>query len=141
MIIVDTNVISELMRQAPAPQVVEWFDARGKSGLHLCAPVLAELRAGAAMLPEGARKVRFEQLIDAYVGELFHGRILPFDEAAADAYAMLKSHLVKAGRAASTIDVMIASIASAAGARLATRNTRDFAGLGVKLVNPFEIDA
>ena len=89
MIVIDTNVVSELMRLAPDPAVMAWFSAQESAELYLTAVSEAELRAGAAILPAGRRRDRLAAEIDAAIGEDFAGRVLPFDSAAARAYAAI----------------------------------------------------
>jgi len=137
MILIDTNVISELMRLHPAPAVMEWFGRQQAGALHLSAVGEAELRRGAAILPEGRRRDRLIAEIDAMVAEDFAGRVLPFDSAAAQAFAAIFADRRAAGRPISFPDCQIAATARAYGAAMATRNVADFEGCGVGLVNPW----
>lgn len=135
MIILDTNVVSELMRPAPDPGVVAWV--AGEGALWLTAVSEAELRLGVALMPPGARASAVGAAVGAMLAEDFAGRILPFDGAAARAYAAICADRRAAGRPIAAFDAMIAAIARAAGATVATRNQRDFEGCGVDIVNPW----
>jgi predicted nucleic acid-binding protein len=136
-ILVDTNVVSELMRPAPAPPVLDWFAAHDPSVLFLSAVSEAELRAGAAFLTPGRRRDALTAAIDAMVDEDFAGRVLPFDGAAAKAYAVVAAARREAGRPIAGANCQIAAIARAHGAAVATRNGRDFAGCGIEVVDPW----
>jgi hypothetical protein len=133
----DTNVVSELMRPAPDATVLARFDGRPAAALHFSAVGEAELRTGAAVLPDGKRRERLVAAIDAMIAEDFAGRVLPFDSAAAKAFARIGAARREKGRPISQADGQIAAIARAAGAAVATRNTADFAGCGVELVDPW----
>lgn len=135
MIVLDTNVVSELMRPAPDPGVVAWVAAQGT--LWLTAVSEAELRLGVALMPSGARAAAVGAAVAAMLAEDFAGRILPFDGAAARAYAAICAERRAAGRPIAAFDAMIAGIARSAGATVATRNLRDFEGCGVALINPW----
>jgi predicted nucleic acid-binding protein len=137
MFLIDTNVISELMRATPAPSVLSWFSTQDPSTLYLSAVTEAELRTGIAILPEGQRREALKAALDATISEDFEGRILPFDTDAAKAYAEIASIRRAAGRPIADADCQIAAIARAAGAIVVTRNLRDFEGCGVDLVNPW----
>ncbi len=138
MILIDTNVISELMRPQPDPAVLDWFDRQTASDLVLSAVTEAELLGGAALLPEGRRRAQLTAAIVAMIEQDFAGRVLPFDSAAARAYAVILAARRAAGRQIAQADCQIAAIARTAGASLATRNVRDFAGCGIEVVNPWE---
>ena len=137
MFLLDTNVISELMRATPAPSVLSWFSTQDPSTLYLSAVTEAELRTGIAILPAGQRREGLRAALDATIAEDFEGRILPFDTDAAKTYAEIASMRRAAGRPIADADCQIAAIARAAGAVVATRNLRDFEGCGVDLVNPW----
>lgn len=139
MIILDTNVVSELMRPAPDPDVVAWVagpEHAGRGALWLTAISEAELRLGVALMPPGARATAVGAAVAAMLAEDFAGRVLPFDGAAARAYAAICAERRAAGRPIAAFDAMIAAIARATGATVATRNQRDFEGCGVDIVNP-----
>jgi len=137
MILIDTNVISELMRSSPAPAILDWFGRRDARALHFSAVGEAELRRGAAILPEGKRRDRLIAEIDAMVAEDFAGRVLPFDSAAAVGFAAIFADRRAAGRPISQLNSQIAAIARAHGAAMATRNVGDFAGCGVEVIDPW----
>lgn len=141
MILLDTNVVSELMRAQRSPVVTAWVAAQRSDTLFLSAITEAELRYGAARLPNGRRKTGLLRTINAMLAEDFATRILPFDSTAAIAYAVIASARRKAGLPISIADAQIAAIAAAHGAALATRNTRDFEASGVALLNPWAIQA
>ncbi len=139
MIVLDTNVVSESFRPRPSLQVMSWLDGLREAELWICTPVLAELRYGAEILAPGKAKHHLVAAIDGLEAQ-FTGRILPLDAAAAIHYARLSAKRERAGRRIEQMDVLIAAIALANGAALATRNTRDFADLDLDLVNPFDLD-
>lgn len=138
MILLDTNVISELMRPAPAPGVLAWFDRLGTTPLALSVITVAELRYGLACLPGSRRRAALEAALDAMLAEDFADRVLPFGMAAAEAYGELAARHRQAGRTVGQSDLMIAAIALVAGAALATRNVKDFALTGVEILDPWE---
>lgn len=138
VILLDTNVVSEAMRPRPAAQVEAWLGAQDGDRLFLSAVTEAELRAGAAVLPEGRRKAALAVEIDAMIAQSFDGRVLPFDAAAARAYAAVRAARRAAGRPILPLDAQIAAIALSRGHALATRNTRDFADCGLALIDPWE---
>lgn len=137
MIVLDTNVLSELMRDEPAARVERWVDDQDSGELAVTAVTVAELRYGIARLPRGARRSKLAESADALVDRGFAGRILAFDHAAADHYADLAADRDRAGRPIATPDAQIAAICRARGATLATRNTRDFEEAGIGLVDPW----
>jgi predicted nucleic acid-binding protein len=138
MILIDTNVVSELMRPAPAPAVLAWFADRNAADLFLSAVSEAELRAGAAYLPAGRRREGLVAAIDAMVAEDFGGRVLPFDSAATKSYAVIAAARRAIGQPISEADCQIAAIAHAHGAVVATRNVADFRGCGVEIIDPWK---
>jgi predicted nucleic acid-binding protein len=139
MILLDTNIVSEIYRPQPATAVIAWIDSQPSASLHLCTPVIAELRFGMDRLPAGARKERLWTTIDRLENELYRDRIFPFDLAAAAEYGRLVAKRRNAGRQIGPMDALIAAIGLAQGAAVATRNTIDFANLGLELINPFEL--
>jgi hypothetical protein len=138
MILLDTNVVSELMRPEPDQAVLRWFANQASIDLYLSAIAEAELRRGAAMLPEGKRRARLMAEIDAMIAEDFAGRILPFDSAAASAFVLVFLERRAAGRPISFADCQIAATARAHGAAMATRNITDFAGCGIAVIDPWD---
>ncbi len=135
MIVVDTNVWSEATRTSPDPLVRSWA-ARHAQDLYLATVVVAELRAGIAMLPEGRKRTSLGQQIESMI-EQFADRILSFDETASRHYADILSHSKRMGRPIMTADAMIAATALASGMRLATRDEADFAAAQIDLINPW----
>ena len=141
MILVDTNVISETLRQQPNPAVVCWMDAQSIETLYLSAVTVAELRYGIAVLPEGRRRQVLHSGLEQSVLPLFEGRILPFDGATAESYAELMAAARRRGRGVSAADGYIAATAHAAGLMVATRDTSPFEAVGLAVVNPWLFDA
>ena len=140
MIVIDTNIVSELMRLTPEPAVMTWFTEQDSTTLYLTAVSEAELRTGAAILPEGRRRDRLAGEIDAMIGQDFAGRVLPFDSAAARAYAAIAASRRSAGRPILEADCQFAAIARATDAPLATRNNADFEQCGITLIDPWAAD-
>jgi hypothetical protein len=138
MIVLDTNVLSELLRPAPAPQVEAWLAAQDGNSVYFTAVGEAELRYGVALLPGGRRRTALDAAIDGLLGEDFRDRILPFDREAAGAYADIAAARRAAGRPISQFDCQIAAIARAHGASVATRNTNDYEGCGVPVIDPWD---
>jgi predicted nucleic acid-binding protein len=138
MIVLDTNVISELMNARPDKNVMGWLRENPDSSLFTTALTQAELLYGIAILPLGRRRNGFEMAAHAIFKEDFSGRILAFDSDAATEYASIISTRRKAGRPISQFDCQIAAITRLHRATLATRNTADFEGCGLKLKNPWK---
>ena len=138
MIILDTNVVSELLRTAPEPRVVDWLAAQDGATVYLSAITEAELRLGVAILPVGKRRTDLAEMIDQIIREDFAGRVLPFDSLAAEAFAAIAAARRAMGRPIAHADCQIAAIAQTTGAMVATRNTPDFADCGIKLINPWK---
>ena len=126
MIILDTNVVSELLRPAPDPQVENWLGTQDGTRIFLTVVSEAELRYGVALLPKGARRDALQHAVDAMLREDFRGRILSFDSAAAEVYAIIAAERRRGGSPISQFDCQIAAIARVAGFSLATRNVKDF---------------
>lgn len=138
MIIIDTNVISELFRPAPAKQVETWFADQDGANLYFTTIGEAELRHGVAILPSGKRRTALTRAIEGILEEDFRDRILPFDRPAASAYAAIAAERRDLGRPISQFDCQIAAIARAHGASVATRNTSDYESCRVYLLNPWD---
>ena len=137
MIILDTNVISEPLKPLPEPAVLDWLDRQSSQTLYLTTVNLAELLAGIEVLPQGRRRAELQHALTTQVIPLFEGRILSFDEKAAEAFARIHASAQALGNPISFADGAIAAIASAQGFILATRNVRDFRSTGVELINPW----
>ena len=138
MILLDTNVVSEPLRPAPDPRVIEWIDAQPLETLFLSAITVAELRAGVALLPAGKRRSGLQQNLEKRLLPLFAGRVRPFDLACTPAYAELMAKARAAGLAVATTDGYIAAIAAANGFAAATRDTGAFKAAGAAVINPWQ---
>ena len=138
MIILDTNVLSELLRPRPAPQVEAWLAAQDGASVYFTAVGEAELRHGVAILAPGRRRTALGAAIDGILDEDFRDRILPFDREAARAYAAIAAERRVAGRPISQFDCQIAAIARAHGASVATCNIDDYEGCGVAVIDPWD---
>jgi predicted nucleic acid-binding protein len=138
MILLDTNVVSEGLRPRPNMTVLAWTDMQPHESLYLCTPVLAELRFGLELLDDSRRKDHLRRGLEKIETDLFLGRILPFDVAAAREYSYLAAERQRSGRRIDLMDGLVAAIARARGAILATRNVGHFGDLGLELINPFE---
>ncbi len=138
MIILDTNVVSEPMRQVPSPRVVDWLARQPVGELCTTAVTKGEVLSGIARMPAGRRRRELESEADGMFNEDFERGILPFDSAAAEIYAEMMAERYVTGRIVGELDVQIAAIARLHNATLATRNTPDFEDCGIRLVNPWE---
>lgn len=138
MILLDTNIIVEMIKPTGDANVRRWMDSYAELDFFIGAPIVAELRFGLALLPEGRKKEALTKACDALEDEIFAGRILAFDQRAAHAFARLRARRKMLGKPLAVMDAMVASIASAHAMTLATRNVADFADLDIPLINPFE---
>ena len=138
MILLDTNILSELMRPAPEVAVEQWLADQPVASVFISAITEAELRYGVALMPPGKRRSALAAEIENMLGEDFSGRILPFDSPAAVAFAEIAAERRQAGRPISQADAQIAAIARSRGAALATRNVPDFEECGVEVINPWD---
>lgn len=138
MFVLDTNVVSELIRPAPNPAVVAWVGGRPAGSLFFTAVGEAEMRLGVAIMPAGARRDALAAEVDAMLREDFARRVLPFDSSAARDYAKIAAARRRAGRPVSHADCQIAAIAASRGGQLVTRNVRDFEGIEIAVINPWE---
>ena len=137
MILLDTNVVSELMRKSPDPGVEAWVASHPVVDLYFSAVGEAELRYGVAVMPMGRRRDTLVTDIESMLGAAFDGRILPFDSGAALAYTEVASARRAIGRPVPIADCQIAAIARSRGMVMATRNVRDFADMGVDVIDPW----
>ncbi len=137
MFVIDANVISETMRAEPYVSVVTSLDSRPPRDLFVTAITEAEIRSGVAMLPEGRRRRGLAEAAERVFGKMFAGRILPFDRAAARAFAEIIAARRLAGRPTSQADGQIAAIARDRGMAVATRNAVDFVEMGIDAVDPW----
>jgi predicted nucleic acid-binding protein len=138
MIVLDTNVLTELMRARPAPEVMAWTDAQPTSELFISVVTVAEILYGIARMADGKRKQGLLDLATLMFDEDFAGRILSFDADAAVHYAGLAAEGEAKGQVVDMADGQIAAIAALHDARVATRNVRHFDYLGVAVINPWE---
>jgi predicted nucleic acid-binding protein len=137
VIILDTNVISELTRPAPDQGVIAWLDSLPAGEAAITAITAAELLHGLRRLPDGRRKNELSEAVHALIDADFRDRVEPFDVLAADHYADVVTGRERAGHPISTADAQIAAICRVRKATLATRNTADFTGTGVDLTDPW----
>lgn len=138
MTLVDTNILSELMKPDPSTRVMEWMDSAEPHTLGTTSVTVAEILYGIAALSEGRRKHLLLEAARAMFDEDFNGRIFAFDEAAAVEYADIVIRREKSGRPISMPDAQIAAICRSENCKLATRNTKDFENTDIELVNPFD---
>ena len=137
MIVLDTNVVSELLRPVPTPRVADWYVGQAAPEAFVSAITEAELRYGVAIMPVGRRRDSLAATIEGLLEREFSGRILPFNSVAAQTYATVAAERRAAGRPIAPMDCQIAAIARSLGASVATRDTRGFEGCGVDLINPW----
>jgi toxin FitB len=139
MILLDTNVVSEPLRQAPDSRVIAWIDAQPLETLFLSAVTVAELRAGVALLPAGKKRAGLQESLEKRVLPLFAGRVLPFDMACTPAYAQLMAKARSTGLSIATADGYIAAIAVANAFAVATRDGDPFEAAGAAVINPWKL--
>ena len=138
MILLDTNVLSEMFKPAPSRHVEVWLNQQRASDLYLSSVVLAEIEAGLALMPDGRRKTKIIQDFNDTVS-VFGDRVLMFDDVCAEEYGEIFATRIRMGRPIEKFDCMIASTAVVHECLLATRNVRDFEGIsGLKVINPWE---
>ena len=138
MIILDTNVISEPLRQRPHLRVVEWMDQQNVGTLYLTAITVGELRYGLAVLPDGKRRTVLRERLETEVLGLFKGRILSYDLAASEAYGVLMARAKGRGLSIGTADGHIAAIAKSNVMKVATRDASPFIASDVEVINPWQ---
>jgi predicted nucleic acid-binding protein len=139
VIVLDTNVVSELMKSAPADRVVRWTASQPATSLYTTSITQAEVLHGIMLLSPGRRRAALEAAAEALFAEDFNGRVLAFGGDAARPYARIASERRRAGRPISHFDAQIAAIARSTGAAIATRNVRDYDGCGVRIINPWDV--
>ena len=137
MLILDTNLVSELMRVRPEPGVLAWIAAQPMSDMAITVVSMMEIRFGINLLPEGKRRIELDRRFSQLLAQGFEDRVLAFDRSAADACAGIRATRQRTGRPVSTEDAMIAGIAKAHGATVATRDEEGFGGCGVPIINPW----
>lgn len=135
--VLDTNVISELMKVMPAANLVQWIDSRDPTELFITSITIAEISYGIAVLPTGKRRLQLDQAFKTVISEAFANRILMFDDTAAHIYGELMAHRKQLGRPFSVLDGQIAAIALLHKCSIITRNTNDFLDCGLDVINPF----
>lgn len=138
MIVLDTNVLSEMIRANPSPAVERWLGSHPSTSLYTTTITQAEILYGVALLPPGQRRSALADAVEAMFEEDFADRVLPFDGAAARAFAYIVARRRKVGRPVSQLDAQIAAIARSRDASVATRNVSDFEGCGVQIENPWD---
>lgn len=138
MILIDTNVISELWKAEPNPDVLVWLDAQAVETLHLSAITVAELRFGLATMPPGKRRSIYQDRLEREVLPAFAGRVLPFDLDASQTYANLMARAKAEGRAIGKADGYIAATAAARALMVATRDVAPFQAAGLNVINPWQ---
>lgn len=136
--VLDTNVVSELMRPTPHPVVFDWVAAQPRTTLYTTSLSRGEILAGIAIMPEGRRRAALAESAAIMFGDEFRGRILPFDADAASAYAELFAARRQIGRPIDTMDLIVAATAHAHHAAIVTRDEGGFEGCGLTLVNPWQ---
>ncbi|MGH9793179.1 MAG: type II toxin-antitoxin system VapC family toxin [Candidatus Acidiferrales bacterium] len=134
--LLDTNIISDLVRTRPEPKVAHWVAATDESLLHLSVLTLGEIRRGIALLRDALRRVALEAWLDSDLALRFAGRILPIDEAVADRWGHLTARAHP--RPLPVIDALLAATALHHNLTLVTRNTKDVAATGVPVFNPWQ---
>lgn len=140
MILLDTNVLSELMRPKPEQKVLAWLDVRSENDVWISAVTVAEICLGIALLQEGKRRVSLAELAERMLFEDFAERCLPFERSAATEYASIVATRARIGHPISVEDAQIAAIARVYRLELATRNTKDFANIdGLALIDPWSV--
>jgi len=141
VIILDTNVLSEVIKEAPSNRVMDWLARHSSSELFTTSITQAEVLCGLELLPAGRKRTTLEVAVERIFAQAFEGRILPFDSGAAAAFSKIAAARQAAGRPATDFDIQIAAIAVVHGAAVATRNTRDFEGCGISVLNPWGSNA
>jgi predicted nucleic acid-binding protein len=141
MIVVDTNVLSELTKPAPSPDVVAWYHEQSIQDLFTTSITQAEIQVGVDRLPKGRRREALQDSADTTFTQTFAGRILPFDSDAARAFGKIVAERGRLGRPIEIMDAQVAAIALSRRASIATRDAGDFAHCGVRIVNPWSAKA
>ena len=137
MILVDTNIISEMMKPEPAVKVINWIDQQEVIQLYISTVSIAEISYGINALPDGNRRILLEDSFNKVLRDAFEYRIISFDEVAAHFYGKIMGRRKVIGKPLSILDGQIAAIARANNLAVATRNIRDFSDCGLDLINPF----
>lgn len=138
MIVLDTNVLSEVLRPEPEPRVLAWLDQQPANSVFTTAITQGEILYGIRLLADGQRRRKLWDTAAAIFDDDLDGRVLSFDSDAAGHYAQIAASRRATGRPISQFDATIAAISRSYGATLATRNTKDFEGCGIDVVNPWD---
>ena len=139
MIVLDTNVISELMKRSPDPTVVKWLDEQPTESIWTTSITLFEVRWGLDLIAPGRRRRELEVAFEQLIEEDLQGRVQVFDAPAANAAGSIAAKSQRSGRGIEVRDLQISGIVAARRAKLATRNFRHFDGVGIDLVNPWNV--
>ena len=137
--LLDTNCISEFVRPKPEPRVMEWMDATDEGLLYLSVLTLGEIRKGVAGLAQGKRRTRLETWLEVDLQARFSGRIMPIDSAIADRWGLLASEAKRKGKVLAVIDGLLAATALHHNLTIVSRNTSDFTGMQVQILNPWKV--
>ncbi|MDR3136353.1 MAG: type II toxin-antitoxin system VapC family toxin [Coriobacteriales bacterium] len=137
MIILDTNIVSEMMQKSPDQMVVDWFKHQDNEQIRITALTVAEIKYGISLLPDGRRKKALDAGASRLFGDIFKDKIVPFDSDAAHHYPAVHQSRRALGKSVTVMDAELAAICISNNAILATRNTKDFTGVHVRIVNPF----
>ena len=137
MILLDTNIVSEMMKAVPAKAVTDWLNLQDAATLFVSVVTVAEVTYGLRVMPDGQRRQSLEVAFERLLVEGFEGRVLIFDEMAGRLYGELMAQRKSMGRPTSVADGIIAAIARARGFAVATRNVSDFDGCGFEVIDPF----
>lgn len=140
MILLDTNIVSEVMRTEPALNVIDWLNEQTSSALYVSSVTIGEIAYGLRILPSGKRRSKLRDRFERFISEGFAQRVLAYDEVAARTYGDIMGARREEGRPMSMSDGQIAAIAQSNHLAVATRNTADFEGCGIELFNPFTLE-
>ncbi|BAU57013.1 type II toxin-antitoxin system VapC family toxin [Halorhodospira halochloris] len=140
MILLDTNVVSEVMRPHPESAVIEWVNRADGGSLYVSSITIAEIEYGLHAMPESQRREDLRARFETFIHKAFAQRVLDFDEASARYYGLIMASRRRSGRPLSAPDGQIAAIARRNGMAVATRNESDFSGSGLKIINPWRLD-
>ena len=137
MMLLDTNILSEMMRPSPDANVISWLNQQDSQTLFVCSISIAEICYGLYILPKGKRKQQLQHRFDRFINQAFQFRLLYFDQHAASTYGDIMGEAKLTGHPMSIPDGQIAAIARMKGFTLVTRNIKDFQYTGIPLINPF----
>lgn len=143
MIVLDTNVLSEMMKPAPErnPGVIAWIDAMPRKNVFTTSVTIAELLVGIRLLDKGKRRSALQAAFDRIAATVFPGRILPFDEDAAHVFPDIVIDRRRRGRSIKLPDLQILAIAKSRSMAVVTRNVSDFSGAGVEIIDPWTVSS